>query len=215
MEIYSTEEQQEEAIKKFIKENGMQVVFGAVLGLAGFSGWNWYVDSKISAQEAASADFENYLEVTSAETVKADVVDKELNEFVAAHGETGYAIFANLIAAKKFVENNELAKAEEMLQAASKATTEPSLSALVKTRLARVQIAQEKFDVALATLNTIKQEAFVARVEEIKGDAYMAQGQQDQARQAYQVAADKGGLDGNNVLKMKLQDLAQSINTAS
>ena len=38
MEIYSTEEQQVEAIKSFWKENGSQIIVGAVLGLGGFSG---------------------------------------------------------------------------------------------------------------------------------------------------------------------------------
>ncbi len=215
MEIYSTEEQQEEAIKKFIKENGMQVVVGAALGIAGFSGWTYYVDSKVSAQEAASATFNEFAEKLSADNVSNEVVSSELQSFVAAHGDTGYSIFANLIAAKKFVEAAEFSKAEAQLKAASVATTEPSLSALVDTRLARVQIAAEKYDEALATLSAIKEPAFAARVAEIKGDAYLAQGDAEQARQSYQAAADEGGLEGNNVLKMKLQDLALSVNSAS
>ena len=52
MDSYSTEEQQEEAIKSFFKENGVQILVGAALGLAGFTGWNMYVDGKIEAQEA-------------------------------------------------------------------------------------------------------------------------------------------------------------------
>ncbi len=215
MEIYSTEEQQEEAIKTFLKENGVQIVVGAVLGLAGFSGWNMYVDNKIAAQEAASVQFDTFIDVTSAETVKTDVVDAELQKFVSAHGESGYAIFANLVASKKAAEAGELDKAESRLMAAELATTEPSLKALVQSRLARVQVALEKFDAAVATLAKIKEPAFEARVAEIKGDALLSQGKADEARQAYQLAADKGGLEGNNVLKMKLQDLALTLNATS
>lgn len=211
MEIYSTEEQQEEAIKKFLKENGVQIVVGAVLGLAGFSGWNYYVDSQLEAQEQASIEYDKFVEVASAETAKVDTVNAELKSFVDAHGETGYAIFANLIAAKTAVEAGDLATAESRLKAAETATTEPSLKALVGTRLARVQTGLGNYNAALSTLDAIKAEGFEANVSELKGDVYVAQGHTDKARQAYQAAADKGGLEGNNVLKMKLQDLAQPV----
>lgn len=211
MEIYSTEEQQEEAIKKFLKENGVQIVVGAVLGLAGFSGWNYYVDSQLEAQEKASLEYDKFVEVVSNEAVKPETVNAELKAFVDAHGESGYAIFVNLIAAKTAVEAGDLAAAESRLIAAEKATMVPSLKAMVSTRLARVQTGLEKYDAALATLNSIKEEGFEANVAELKGDVFMAQGDEDKARQAYQVAADKGGVDGNNVLKMKIQDLAQPV----
>lgn len=215
MEIYSTEEQQEEAIKKFFKENGLQIFLGAALGLGGFTGWNMYVESQLEAQEAASVEYDKFLEAATAETAQLDSVNSELNEFVKAHGETGYGIFANLIAAKKAAEAGDLKAAESRLVEAEKATTEPSLNALINTRLARVQTGLGNFDAALATLDSITESGFEANVAELKGDVYVAQGSADKARQAYQLAADKGGLEGNNVLKMKLQDLAQPVSTAS
>ncbi len=215
MEIYSTEEQQEEAIKSFFKENGLQILVGAALGVAGFTGWNFYVDSQIEAQESASVEFDQFLKVAGAESAQVDVVDSELSKFVEAHGDTGYNIFANLVAAKKSVEAGELTVAETRLQAAVNATTETSLKGLVNTRLARVQVALEKYDAALETLSLVTAPAYEARVAEIKGDALVAQGKESEARQAYQLAADKGGLEGNTILKMKLQDLALSTNVAS
>ncbi|MDA8621102.1 tetratricopeptide repeat protein [Psychrosphaera sp.] len=215
MEIYSTEEQQEEAIKSFFKENGLQILVGAALGVAGFTGWNMYVDGQIEAQESASLEFDQFLKVAGSETAQAETVNSELNKFVEAHGETGYSIFANLIAAKKAVEAGELSVAETRLQTAASATTESSLKGLVNTRLARVQVALEKYDAALKTLSLITETAYEARVAEIKGDALIAQGNESEARQAYQFAADKGGLEGNAILKMKLQDLALSSNVAS
>ena len=56
-------------------------------------------------------------------------------------------------------------------------------------------------------------EAFAATASELKGDVYLAQGNADKARTEYQAAADKGGLEGNALLKMKLDDLA--VSTAS
>ncbi|QTH63645.1 tetratricopeptide repeat protein [Psychrosphaera ytuae] len=215
MEIYSTEEQQEEAIKKFFKENGLQIFLGAALGLGGFMGWKSYVASQLEAQEAASVEYDKFVESATAETAQLESINTELNAFVTAHGETGYGIFANLIAAKKAAEAGDLKAAESRLVAAEKATTEPSLNALINTRLARVQTGLGNYDEALATLNAITESGFEANVAELKGDVYVAQGLADKARQAYQLAADKGGLEGNNVLKMKLQDLAQPVSTAS
>ena len=43
---------------------------------------------------------------------------------------------------------------------------------------------------------------------ELKGDIYIAQGNKDQARTAYQAAADAGGLTTNPLLQIKLDDLA-------
>jgi len=210
MEIYSTEEQQVEAIKKFWQENGKQIVAGAALGLIGFFGWNQYVDSKLAAQEAASIQFEKFTEAAAAEDVSADKLDVELKAFVAEHGESGYAVFVNLMAAKQAVADGKFESALEHLTQAQSGVSDSSLAGLIATRIARVNLQLEKFDAALAALNGIQNPGFKARVAELKGDVYSAQGQIDKARVEYQTAADQGGLEGNNVLKMKLDDLALS-----
>lgn len=207
MEIYETEEQQVEAIKKFWQDNGTQIIVGAVLGLGGFFAWNQYVDSKIEAQEEASMAFNQFIE-------KSDAADanlaSELQQFVDAHGESGYAIFVNLVAARKSVEAGEFERALTELNAAQAMTSEESLTSLIATRIARVNIELEKYDAALASLNSVKDDGFAARVAELKGDVYFAQGNLEQARTEYQAAADAGGLAGNTLLQMKLDDLALS-----
>ncbi len=62
MEIYSTEEQQAEAIKRFFRENGTTIVVGAVLGLGGLYGWKAYNQSQIDSAEAASEAFTQVVE---------------------------------------------------------------------------------------------------------------------------------------------------------
>lgn len=207
MEIYSTEEQQVEAIKKYWQDNGTQIIVGALLGLGGFFAWNQYVDSKIEAQEAASAAYDQFVE-------KSDSADtnlsSELQQFVDAHGESGYAIFVNLIAAKKSVEDSKFEQALTELSAAAKLTTDQTLSGLIATRIARVNIELKQYDAALTALNSIKDEGYKSRVAELKGDVFLAQGNEDKARVEYQAAADAGGLTGNALLKMKLDDLALS-----
>ncbi len=47
MEIYNSEEQQVEAIKRFWKENGTAIIAGVVLGLGGLYGWRYFQDQQL------------------------------------------------------------------------------------------------------------------------------------------------------------------------
>lgn len=215
MEVYSTEEQQVEAIKSFWKENGTQIILGVVLGLGGWGGWNWYADKQVAEKEAASAQYEQFITKASEDGANLDSLSQDLSKFTKAHGESGYNIFAQLIAAKQAVTEGKFEQAEKNLANAAKLTEDDSLKSLVLVRQARVQIQLEQFDKALMTLNSVANQAFQAKASELKGDIYLAQGNSDKARTEYQAAADKGGLEGNNVLKMKLDDLAISTATNS
>lgn len=210
MEVYSTEEQQVEAIKKFWQENGTNIIVGAVLGFGGWGGWNWYTDKQISEKEAASVQYEEFVTAASEQGTNSESLNQELAKFTAAHGESGYNIFVQLVAAKQAVTDGKFEQAEKSLAAAAKQTDNDSLKSLILVRQARVQVQLEQYDTALSTLASVTNEAFSAAASELKGDVYLAQGNADKARAEYQAAADKGGLEGNALLKMKLDDLAVS-----
>lgn len=206
MEAYTTEEQQVEAIKRFWNENGISIVAGIVLGLGGVYGYNYYQDEQVRSAEAKS-------------TVYADVV-KQLNDnseqaatavdkFVSEQRGSGYAELASLMLAKSFVDKGELDKAAAQLEVIANDSKKPEIAALAQLRLARIYIEQEKLSDALKLVedSTIP-ESFAAQASELKGDIYLSQGEQGKAREAYQSAADNGGLDGNPVLQFKLDDLA-------
>ncbi len=215
MEVYSTEEQQVEAIKSFWKENGTQIVLGAFLGIGGFATWNWYVDNQAAEKEAASVQYEEFIKVSQAEGVTSESVESELKAFTTTYGESGYGVFVQLLAAKKAVTDGDFSQAENNLKAALTLTDLETLKELVSLRLARIQLELKQYDIALQTLSTIKGEGYAARVAELTGDSHLAQGDKDKARMSYQLAADNGGLEGNTLLKMKLDDLALSSKITS
>lgn len=215
MEVYSTEEQQVEAIKNFWKENGTQIVVGVVLGLGGFGAWNWYVDKEVAEQEAASVQYEEFVKVSQAETASSESVETELKAFTKTFGESGYGVFVQLLAAKQAVADGQYDIAANNLNSALTLTDSVSLKELVSLRLARIQIELKQYDAALQTLATINSNGYVARVAELVGDVHLAQGDEDKARMSYQLAADNDGLAGNDLLKMKLDDLALSSKTTS
>ncbi|MFA3790674.1 YfgM family protein [Aliiglaciecola sp. SL4] len=203
MEEFATEEQQVEAIKRFWRENGLAIAVGVVLGVGGLYGWRYYNDTQIAAKEAASLSYEQLsTTLTSENTQKAEA-------FVESN-EGGYSILTALQLAKLAVESGELEKAVDHLKFAANNAQDAALKSVANLRLARVQNSLNQFDQALASLDLVTQPAFIAQVEEIKGDVYFNQSNFDAAKEAYTASLEANA--GNQPVKMKLDNLAVVIN---
>jgi predicted negative regulator of RcsB-dependent stress response len=214
VEIYQTEEQQEEAIKNYLKDNGNTIIAGLVLGLGGFVGFNYYQDNKLG-QELALADSYQILVESSADDSNAFI--EQGQAFVADNNKSSYASLTALALAKESAKYEDWSQVEKELLTAIENAPNEGIKAIATLRLARVQVQQEAYTEALTTLEHPIASSFVDQVEEIKGDAYLLQGKKDQARAAYQKAIAANGLDANPSLQMKLDDLAQAVvlNTAA
>ena len=210
MEVYTTEEQQVEVIKSWWKENGTSVLAGTVIGLVGLFGWRYYNEHQLTSQEAAS---QAYNEMT-AQLAKGDDAALELaKSFITAHKGDAYAELAALQLAAAAVKANKLDLAVEQLTLVATGGDE-SLKPIAALRLARVLNDQGKADEALAQLAKINNDAFKAQVAEARGDVLLKQGKPEEAREAYQAAADAGGLQASAELKLKMDDLALPAVTA-
>ncbi|MBE0363095.1 hypothetical protein PULV_a0725 [Pseudoalteromonas ulvae UL12] len=205
MEIYSTEEQQAEAIKSFFRDNGTALVLGVVLGLGGLYGWKAYNQNQVTTAEAAS---DAYTQLVQADAEQNTNVLAGADEFIKNHQDSSYAVLAAFVAAKEAVEKSDFATAKSQLSWITTNSKNAELTAIATTRIARIELELKEYDTALKTLATAMPEAFNAAVAELKGDVYLAQGDKEQARVAYQSAADAGGLTNNATLQMKLDDLA-------
>ncbi|QYJ83648.1 tetratricopeptide repeat protein [Shewanella aegiceratis] len=204
MEIYSTEEQQVDAIKQFWKDYGNSIVIGAVVGLGGLYSWNYYSDYKVAQAEEASEAFQ-----TISNSVKADSSMLAAAEsFAKDHdGQQGYQALLQLIVAKAAVEAGELDKAEQALKQILVSKPEEGLVAVATLRLARVQAEQGQLATALATLEQLNTPSFAVQRDELKGDFLVRQGEADKAKSAYQSALDNGGATSSPALQMKLDNL--------
>jgi predicted negative regulator of RcsB-dependent stress response len=200
MEIYSTEEQQAEAIKQFFRDNGVSLALGIVLGLGGLYGWKAYNQSQITNAEAAS---NAYSKVIEGEDILAST-----ESFITDNGDSNYAVLAAFVAAKEAIDKQQYSVATEKLRFAADTVKNSELKATALTRLARIQLAENKLDEALATLNTEMPDSFNAQVSEIKGDVYLEKGDKPSARTHYQAAVDASEGANNTLLQNKLDDLA-------
>ncbi|AZG72598.1 tetratricopeptide repeat protein [Shewanella livingstonensis] len=203
MEIYSTEEQQVDAIKQFWKDYGTSIVVGAVVGLGGLYGWNTYSDMKVTAAEKASESFQSI--VTQSANPAALLVQAE--SFTAEHDQQGYQALLELMVAKSAVEAGDLAKAEASFTKIIAAQPGSGLGMVAMIRLARIQAEQNNLGMALATLEQVTDKAFASQREELKGDFLVRQGDLDKAKSAYQAAVDNGGALASPALTMKLDNL--------
>ncbi|MGS3178208.1 YfgM family protein [Aeromonas dhakensis] len=204
MEVYTTEEQQVEVIKNWWKENGTSVIAGTVIGLVGLFGWRYYNEHQQTTQEAASQAYNEM----SAQLAKGDAAGfEQAQSFISAHKGDSYAELAALQLAAAAVKADKLDLAAEQLTQVATSGDE-SIRPIAALRLVRVLNDQGKADEALAQLGKINNDAFKAQVAEVRGDILQKQGKSEEARDAYQAAADAGGLQSSAELKLKMDDLA-------
>lgn len=220
MDVYRTEEEQVEAIKKWWQTNGNNILIGIGLAIFAVFGWQYWQDSERSAGEAASMVYDQLLQANEklattapdSDGYQAEVgnVNHLIEQLKTEHGKTQYAVFAAMFEAKYAVEQGDAKKAEEALRwALTHNQTEPN-RLIIQLRLARVMAMQGEHQAALDMIEKIAAGAQTTAYEEVKGDLYLALGQPDKARSAYKKALDAAGDKAAQLplLKMKYDDLA-------
>lgn len=214
MSAYETEEQQVEAIKNWWKENGKSLIFGVVFTLAAVGGGRYWFDYQKTRAESASVEYDQLL-VEMAQDNKEAII-KRGEYIVSAYSKSGYAALSALIVAKTRVEAGELAAARSQLLWVIENSDQAELKNVARLRVARILLAEENYQQALATLTGIDSDAFSAPADEIRGDVYMAMDNTDAARTAYQKALD-GSEPGTNTrqLRMKLDNIGTALTANS
>jgi predicted negative regulator of RcsB-dependent stress response len=206
---FMSEKEQWEAVKTWIRENGLWLLGGVGIGVAALFGWQaWQARQERIAIEA-STKFEQTIEAFGrGDRTRALTLIEELQR---DYGSSPYADHAQLAAARVFVESGELDKAAERLRQVMQEARDEELTRIARLRLAQVQIAQGKPDDALATLGAEAEPgAFEPRFQELRGDAHYAKGDRAAALKEYRAArsAPITGIVDKDQLDLKINDLA-------
>lgn len=202
MDVYTTEEQQVEAIKQWWRDNGRAVVLGAVIGLGGLYGWRYFQAEQETSREQAS---EAYTQVVNGLAAGDEKAEEQAAAFISERQGEAYASLLSLQLAKSLVESNELVKAADQLRMVQSSKDE-TLSAIASVRLARVEAELKNYDVALKELDKVSAQSWTAQVEELRGDIELRQGDTAAARSAYAASI---AAATNPVVQMKLDNLPQ------
>lgn len=204
MEIYNSEEQQVEAIKRFWNDYGKAILGGVVIGLAGLYGWRYYQADQREQAEQVSAQYSQLLE--QQQTAGSDWLDSAKG-FIDAQGNTSYAVFAALLAARDAIDAQQLPVAAEHLSWVMNNAKDAPVKAIAQLRLARVQREQGNYADALATLQQAVPASFAGQQAELKGDILQLTGELAQAKAAYQQAL-ASSEQTRPLLQVKLDELA-------
>lgn len=201
-----TEEEQVERLKAWLKENGLSIVFGIIIGVGGIGGYKYWNDRQDTLAAEASGHFVQMIAALNGGN--SQMLNEHADILINDYGATDYALMAHLALAKNHVTNGKFDQAELALQQVVGSGGQKPLAFVGRTRLAAVQIQNGQFDQALTTLEADFPEEFAARVAELRGDAYALQGKVAEAIDAYRTAqtADIGPAN-ETFLQQKLDDL--------
>jgi predicted negative regulator of RcsB-dependent stress response len=205
-ELMSESERWEE-VKRWLRENGLWIVAGVGLGVLGLTAWQWWQARTERLAIEAGSRYQQVLDAFGrGDRTRAFTLIDELRR---DHPDSAYRDQAELAAARAYVDDKDLEKAAERLRFVMGDTEDRELALIARLRLARVQIAQNRVDDALATLQVEDAGAFTPRYHEVRGDALHAKGDRAGALKEYQAAraAAVAAVVDTALLDLKINDL--------
>lgn len=205
MEIYDTEEEQVEALKRWWKENSTSTIVGLVMGTVIILGWNYWQEHKKEQAARASATYAQLLKALDEN--KNDSVDKLGERMQEQFKGSEYAAYSGLLQAKLKSQQGDFAAAKQILKTIA-AGPNKELSNIAKIRLVRLMLASGEYEQGLQLINEVdaKQAAsYSANYDELVGDLYVALDRLDEARTSYQNALRNG--HQSPLLQFKIDDL--------
>ncbi|PAU73660.1 YfgM family protein [Vreelandella alkaliphila] len=207
-----SEEEQLEVIKRWWKENGTSLIAGAVLAAAGVFGWNAWQNYQEGQAEAASVRYQQLVNMTAGNTLADDQLANArelIDEITSDHGKTLYAELAQLLKARLAVQQGDLDAAKSALENVASNSSRRYVQSLAWLRLARIEIANDNPQAALSLLDESITDALAAQQANVRGDAYAALDQTEQARDAWQTALELAQTQNQPLygVQFKLDDL--------
>jgi predicted negative regulator of RcsB-dependent stress response len=205
VEVYSNENEQVDALRRFFANNGKALAVGVIVGIAALGGWRFWSSHQEGTDKAASAQ---YQQLTSAMQADKPQTLEAVASFASENNNT-YGALAALDLAKQYVAANQLDKAITLLQSGLKDTKDANLQAVINLRLARIQLQQNQADAALTTLNNVKGDGWTAIVADIRGEALLSKGDKQGARDAWSKGAESQASPAlKQMLQMKMNNLS-------
>ena len=200
IEISDSEEEQVDKLKKWWDSNGKQIIAGAVLGLAGIFGWNYYLDYQDSQALNARALYLSY----ASDSANVGAYDKLIKD----HPSSSYSDQATLLMAKYLFEAENYSLALDALKPLmSRENSVIASTAALRSASLYLELAQHQE--ALAVLNMDNANEFSGLFYNLAGDVYLDLGNNEEARNSYALAieniTDNSSL--SQLIQIKLDDL--------
>lgn len=193
------EHEQGERVREWIRQNALGVIGGIAVALALVYGYGKWQDHRYAQRVGAGAAYD-----AVAEAVAAGELDRA--QTLAAEAGLDDGVYGTLVAldlAAAQVAAGDAAAAIATLEGIGE--VEPTLAPVVARRLAVLLVDEGRADEALALLGDARDAGSL----EARGDAHMAAGRKDEAREAYAAALaalDAAAEGPRQLLEIKLND---------
>jgi len=210
VDIYASDEEKGEEIKRWWRENGLSIMLGIALGIAVLVGGRYWLTQKQMQSVSASTLYQHtsQLAIEGKTNEAAALVDKLFSEY----GSTPYAVFAAFEMAKHTVESKDVEAAKPYLNWVIDHAELSGQRDMARLRLSKLLLDQTDYQQAIAVAMEAETSAFGSLFDELRGDVYIAQGKLTEAASAYGSAL--SALEQNAprglILKLKLDDIAGS-----
>lgn len=186
MDYELNDQDRADIVKNFFKKYTVWIIVALIVIAAGF-GVNAYMQKRnaVINQNASNA----FQTMVAAAQGGANVsqITESANDIISNYPNTVYAALANLTLANIAVQQGNLASAESILTATLQANRKTTLAPIIRLRLARVLIAENKSTEAIDLLQQ-PPKGFEAPYNLLTGDAELLQNNQSAAKASYLAA---------------------------
>jgi len=215
MTDFLTDDEKADAIKNWLKVNGMSIIVSVSLTVTGILAYRYWQDHTLNQAQIASSIYTSIQQeaLQSNDKTAAKTIDNTPNiqQLKSNYADTPYASMAALLAAKHSALKGDNSAAIKELQWVNNNASEKLIQDLAKLRLARVYIASKQLDKAKPLLEGNFPSAYASLLSELKGDMHLAKEQPQKARVAYDKALLSSQGIATDYLKMKRDDLGSAI----
>ncbi|MEO6173506.1 MAG: tetratricopeptide repeat protein [Arenimonas sp.] len=200
-----------ERVRTWFKENGGSLVTGVALGLGCIFAYQWWQGNGDKHQTEAALQYQAF--TSAAEKNDPAATKVVLASLQAKYSDTPYLSFAVLRQAELLQSSGKISDAIKLLESNLATSPEGSIKELYQLRIARLYLINGKAELALKQLESLKDSAYPASVEEIRGDAQMALGKRELASQSYVKAltALDEAASIRNLVELKLIDAGGAV----
>jgi predicted negative regulator of RcsB-dependent stress response len=217
MDYLKTDEEQGEALKRWLAQNGLGLLVAIAVGVGSVLGYQHWQQYQINQQSDAAGRYQELIELSAVDFAEQDTdADYERLLIVAdslrqSHAGSNYAALGAGIVAAQAVERGDFDLAVSQLTYAEAELELPELKAMASLRLARLELELGEGDAALNRVRSISAEFFKGSYSELEGDILVALDKPLEARDAYleaQTALTEAGLN-TAVVDLKLSALPE------
>ncbi len=206
-----SEQQREEAVRRWLRENGVAVSLGVLCGTGLICGWVLHKSHQNRQAEAASPIFSELLKQGQASEIDQEQVRGLSGKLREEYGSTTYAVLAALVEAKAAVVAEDLEKAGAHLQWVIDNGESPALQNLARLRLTRLHLYDGREAEARRLLKAVPEKMRGSLYHELLGDLLRREDKPAAAREAYQAALEQGIEGRESWLQPKLDAVGVSL----